>query len=167
VAVLVIVLLIGVIVVGVQTLDLMAVKGGGQPILAVAPLLDAVIDGLRRNSFKAEYWWIYTLILSAMIPSLLNLAIGGFSLVRGIPVVSRQLSPYLPEGHAVASHDRNWLALVLAVQVVAGTCLGLVAQFILLPWWIFGYVLPGLGFGVLQFAQRLEALELPARIWPG
>ena len=60
VAVFVIVLLIGVIVVGVQTLDLMAVRGGGMPILAVAPLLDAVIDGLRRNAFMAEYWWIYT-----------------------------------------------------------------------------------------------------------
>jgi hypothetical protein len=167
VAVLVIVLLIGVIVVGVQTLDLMAVKGGGAPILAVAPLLDAVIDGLRTNAFKAEYWWIYTLMLSAMIPSLLNLAIGGFSLVRGIPVLSRHLSPYLPEGHAVAPHDRNWIALVLAIQVMVGICLGLVSQFILLPWWIFGYVMPGLGFGVLQFAQRIEALDLPARLWPG
>ena len=106
-------------------------------------------------------------MLSAMIPSLLNLAIGGFSLVRGIPVLSRQIYPFLPEGHAVASHDRNWLSLVLIVQVIAGICLGLVAQFVLLPWWIFGSVLPGLGFGILQFAQKIEALDLPARLWPG
>jgi hypothetical protein len=131
----------------------------------VAPLLDAAMDSFKRNSFKAEYWWIYTLMLSAMLPSLTNLAIGGFSLVRGIPILSRHLHVYFPEGHAVAPHHRNWLALVLAIQVLAGICLGLVAQFVLLPWWIFGYFLPGLGFGVAKFAHSIEALDLPAKIW--
>ena len=35
----------------------------------------------------------------------------------------------------------------------------------LLPWWIFGYVLPGLGFGVLKFALGIEAFDLPQRIF--
>jgi hypothetical protein len=165
IAVLVIVLLVAVMVIAIQMLNLMAVRGGGQPILPVVPLLDAVFNSLKSNTFEAEYWWAYTLLVSAMIPSLANLAIGGFSLVRGIPIVSRRLYAYLPERHAVAPHDRNWISVVLAVQVMAGICLAFVAQFILLPWWIFGYVLPGLGFGVLKFALGVEALDLPGRIF--
>ena len=163
-AVLVIVLLVAVMVVGIQTLNLMAVKGGGHQILPVAPLLDAVFDSLKRRSFEPEYWWAYTLLLSSMIPSLANLAIGGFSLVRGIPIVSRHLHGRLPKGHTVARRDRNWISLVLTVQAMAGICLGFASQFVLLPWWIFGYVLPGMGFGVLKFALSVEAFNLPGRI---
>lgn len=165
-AVLGIVLLIGAIVLGVQTLDLVAVRGGAQPILPMAPLLDAVMEGFRTKSFRAEYWWVYTLILSAMIPSLLNLAIGGFSLVRGVPLLSRYLQPHLPEHRAVSPPERNWISLVLSVQVIAGIGLGFLAQFVLLPWWIFGYVLPGLGLGVFHFAQTIEALNLPSQFLP-
>jgi hypothetical protein len=164
-AVFVMVLLVVVMVVAVQMLNLMAVMGGGQAILPVAPLLHAVFNSLKQNSFEPEYWWAYTLLVSAMIPSLLNLTIGGFSLLRGIPIVSRYLSAYLPEGRSVPSQDCNWISLVLAVQVTAGLCLGFAAQFILLPWWIFGYVLPGLGFGVLKFALGVEALDLPGRVF--
>jgi hypothetical protein len=165
IAVLVIVILVAVMVVAIQALNLMAVMGGGQAILPVVPLLDAVYDSLKQNSFEPEYWWAYTLLVSAMIPSLVNLTIGGFSLLRGIPIVSQHLYAYLPEGHAVATQDRNWISLVLAIQVTAGLCLGFVAQFILLPWWIFGYILPGLGFGVLKFALSAEAFDLPGRIF--
>ena len=164
IALVTVVLLVAGMIVGVQVINLMAVQGGGKPLLDVAPLLIAVIGSLKHYSFNAEYWWVYTLLFSAMIPSLLNLTIGGFSLVRGIPVLSRRLQAYLPEGHGVAQHDRNWISLVLSIQAMAGICLGIVSQFILLPWWIFGYVLPGLGFGVLQFAQLVERFNLPARI---
>lgn len=162
VAVLVIVLLSGVIVLGVQTLDLLAVQAGAEPLLSVAPLLDAVINGFKTKTFRAEYWWIYTLILSAMIPSLLNLVIGGFSLVRGVPALSRYLNARLPERRAVSTSERNWISLVLSAQVMTGMCVGFVAQFVLLPWWIFGYVLPGLGLGIFRFAQAIEALNLPS-----
>lgn len=166
VAVLVVVMLVGVIVVGVQTLDLVAMRAGAPPVLPVAPLLDAVIDGFKTKSFRAEYWWIYTLMLSGMVPSLLNLIVGGFSLVRGIPVLSRYLHTYLPEGHAVAVEERNWISLVLAIQVVTGMFLGFFAQFVLLPWWILGHLLPGLGLGVFKFAQTIEALNLPGQFLP-
>ena len=80
-------------------------------------------------------------------------------------MVSRHLHNYLPERHAVAPHDRNWISLVLAIQAMAGICFGFASQFILLPWWIFGYVLPGLGFGVLKFALGIEAFDLPGRLF--
>jgi hypothetical protein len=53
---------------------------------------------------------------------------------------------------------------MLSIQAMVGLCLAGVSQFILLPWWIFGYLLPGLGFGILQFAQQVERFDLPARI---
>ena len=164
-AVLVMMLLVGVMVVAIQTLNLMAVKGGGEAILPVAPLLHAVFNSLKENSFEPEHWWAYTLLVSGMIPSLINLTIGGFSLLRGIPIVSKHLYAYLPGDHNVAPQTRHWISLVLAVQVMAGACLAFAAQFILLPWWIFGYVLPGLGFGVLKFALGIEAFDLPQRIF--
>ncbi len=164
-AVLVLVLLVGLMVVAIQTLNLMAVMGGGDAILPVAPLLHAIFKSLRENSFEPEHWWAYTLLVSGMIPSLINLTIGGFSLLRGIPVLSRQLHAYLPENRVVPAQRRYWISLVLAIQVMAGMCLGLAAQFILLPWWIFGYVLPGLGFGVLKFALNIEAFDLPKRLF--
>jgi hypothetical protein len=97
----------------------------------------------------------------------MNLAIGGFSLLRGIPVVSRHLHALLPEGHGVASHERNRIALILSVQAMIGLSLAVAWQFVVLPWWLFGRVMPGLGFGVLKFAQSVEALDLPARIFGG
>jgi hypothetical protein len=166
VAVLVVVLLVGVIVVGVQTLDLVAVRAGAPPVIPVAPLLDAALNGFKTKSFRAEYWWIYTVMLSGMIPSLLNLIIGGFSLVRGIPILSRYLQASLPEGRAVTSDERNWVSLVLAIQLVTGMLLGVLAQLVFLPWWILSYVLPGMGLGIFTFAQTVEALNLPGRLWP-
>jgi hypothetical protein len=153
VAVLVIMVLVVVMVTGVQVLNTAAVLGGGTPVLAVSPLL----DGIAANPAAPQYWWIYALLLSTMIPSLLNLAIGGFSLVRGIPILSRYLHAHLPKDEAVAPEDRTWIALILMFQLMGGICLGIVAQFVLLPWWIFGHILPGLGIGVLQFARSVAA----------
>lgn len=164
-SVLVLLLLIGAVVLGVQTVDMAAESEGARPLLSVAPLLDAVIEGFRTKTFKAEYWWLYTLMLSGMVPSLLNLVAGGFSLLRGIPLVSRYLHTHLPENRPVPAHERNWVSLLLSVQVVAGMGLAALAQLVLLPWWIFGHVLPGLGVGIAQFAQNIEKLNLPAYIW--
>jgi hypothetical protein len=62
-------------------------------------------------------------------------------------------------------HERNWIALILSGQAMTGMTLAFFWQFVLLPWWIFGFVMPGLGFGVLKFAQEMGALNLPARIF--
>jgi hypothetical protein len=47
-----------------------------------------------------EYWWAYALLLSTTIPSLVNLAIGGMALTRGIPWLARLLLQWIPEGKA-------------------------------------------------------------------
>ena len=68
-------------VIGVQAFDASAVRGGGAPVLPLEPLF----NGIAANPSAPEYWWIYALLLSTMIPSLTNLVIGGTSLVRGLP----------------------------------------------------------------------------------
>jgi hypothetical protein len=167
VAVLMMVLLVAVMVLGVQTLNLMAMRGGESEILPLAPLLNAVSFGAGGASFQAEDWWAYTLLFLALVPSLMNLAIGGFSLLRGLPMVSRRLHAMLPGGRGMDHHERNWIALILSAQAMTGGTLALLWQFVLLPWWIFGYVMPGLGFGVLKFAQEVGALNLPGQIFGG
>ena len=85
-------------VMGVQAFDALAVHGGGKPILP----LDTLFDGVAANPTAPEYWWLYALLLSTMIPSLVNLVIGGTSLVRGVPGVSSLLLRFMPERGNVA-----------------------------------------------------------------
>jgi hypothetical protein len=54
--------------VGVQAFDALAVHGGGTPILP----LDALFNGIAVHPSAPEYWWLYALLLSTMIPSLVT-----------------------------------------------------------------------------------------------
>ena len=79
-------------VIGVQAFDASAVRGGGAPVLPLEPLF----NGIAANPSAPEYWWIYALLLSTMIPSLVNLMIGGASLVRGLPGLPSLLLRKIP-----------------------------------------------------------------------
>ena len=63
------------------------------------------------------------LVLSTMIPSLVNLVIGGTSLLRGLPGVPSLLLRYIPERGGVLKWNRHWIATVLA-----GAALGIAAR---------------------------------------
>jgi hypothetical protein len=63
-----------------------------------------------------------------MIPSLVNLVIGGRSPGRGLPGFSSLLQRYIPERGGVLKWDRHWIATVLTAQVAAGATLGIAAQ---------------------------------------
>jgi hypothetical protein len=80
VAAVIVVGLLFTIVIGVQTFGHLAQHGGGADLIRV----DKILDGVVSNPSAPEYWWAYALLLSTMIPSLINLAIGGTSLLRGI-----------------------------------------------------------------------------------
>jgi hypothetical protein len=92
-------------VIGVQTFDELAVHGGGEKA-AVLPL-NPLFDGIAQNPAAPEYWWAYALLLSSMIPSLVNLTIGGMAFTRGIPWLSRLLLQWMPEGKAVPEYKRQ------------------------------------------------------------
>ena len=146
-------------VIGVQAFDALAVHGGGYAILPLTPLF----DGLAAHPEAPEYWWIYALLLSTTIPSLVNLVIGGTALTRTAPGLPSLLLQKIPAGRAVPAFDRAWVALVLTLQVVGGVILGVAAQ-ALLAVGLIRYVMPWLGLGLLDLARAVAAFDLPARV---
>jgi hypothetical protein len=110
-----------VMVVGVQAFDGLAVHGGSKPVLP----LDVLFNRIAAHPTAPEYWWLYALLLSTMIPSLVNLVIGGASLMRGVPGVPALLLRFMPERGGVLRWDRHWIAAVLTSQVAIGAAVGL------------------------------------------
>jgi hypothetical protein len=145
--------------IGVQIFDRLAEQGGADAVLPLAP----IFDGVAANPGAPEYWWAYALLLSTMIPSLVNLMIGGASLLRGVPGVSALLLRFIPAGKAVPAFDRSWIALVLTVQVFAGAFFGIAAQAFLALGVIF-YLLPRLGLGLLDTVRDVVGLDLPTHV---
>jgi len=160
-AAIVIALLALTMVVGVQAFNELAVHGGG-PNAAVLSL-DALFDGIDKDPGAPEYWWLYALLLSTMIPSLVNLVIGGMALTRGLPGFGRLLVNFMPAGKAVPAFDRAWMAAILSVQVCGGIFLGFAAQF-LLAWILLFHIMPLVGPNLLDRARDVAAFDAPARI---
>ena len=100
---------------------------------------------------------------STLIPSLVNLTIGGTSLLRGIPGLPPLLLRFMPAGKAEPTFDRAWLALVLTVQVFLGALLGIAAQAFLAIGVLF-YVLPWMGIELLDTARAVAEFDLPMRV---
>jgi hypothetical protein len=146
-------------VVGVQAFEGLAVHGGGKPVLP----LDELFDGIATLPAYPEYWWVYALLLSTVIPSLINLMIGGASLLRGVPGLPSLILRFMPVGKAVPAFDRAWIALVLTLQIVVGAILGIAAQALLIVG-VIAYVMPWLGLGLLDMARDIAAFNLPLRI---
>jgi hypothetical protein len=146
-------------VVGVQAFDALAVHGGSTPVLP----LDALFNGVAAHPSPPEYWWLYALLLSTMIPSLVNLVIGGTSLVRGLPGVPSLLLRFMPEHGTVARFERAWIATVLTAQVAGGAALGIAAQALLVVV-IIGYMMPLAGLELLDMARDVAAFNLPSRV---
>ncbi len=146
-------------VIGVQAFDELAVHGGGKPVLP----LDTLFDGIAKNPAAPEYWWAYALLLSSMIPSLINLTIGGMAFTRGIPWLARLILNWIPEGKAVPEYKRQPAAIGLTVQMFAGAVLGIAAQ-AFLAWGLIFHVMPWIGLDLLDMARAVAAFDLPARV---
>jgi len=134
---------------GVQLFDDLAVYGGGERVLP--PMVD-FLDAIKANPAKPEYWWVYAMLFSTMLPSLINLFIAGVSLARGVPGVPSWLMGKVRESEAVPAYDRLLVAIVLALQGVAGLAIALAAQGLLF-WVIIWQGMPRLGIGVLDLAH--------------
>jgi hypothetical protein len=148
------------LVVGAQAFDDLVALGGGHRVLPLGPFF----DGIATHPTAPEYWWVYALLFSTMIPSIINLVIGGTSLMRGIPGVSSLLVKFMPTNKAVPAFDRAWIATVLTLQLVGGAILGILVQFALI-YVVFGYVMPWLGLELLDVARAVADFDLPGRIF--
>jgi hypothetical protein len=149
-----------VMVIGIQALNSTTLHAGAKPVL----LLQKLFDGITTNPANPEYWWVYALLISTLIPSFANLMIGGTSLLRGIPGLSSVLLRHMPERKGVPEFDRRWIALTLTLQIFVGAVLGVGAQIGLAVGIIF-YVMPWLGLGLLEMCVATADLNLPERIW--
>jgi hypothetical protein len=159
-AVIVIALLACTMVVGIQAFDFMSAHAGAKSIL---PLRD-LFEGIVVDGFAPKYWWLYALFLSAMIPSLVNLGIGGFALTRGIPRLSTRLYNLMDSTGPVSDFNRIQIAALLGAQVVGGIVLGIAAQ-TLLAFALFRYAMPSLGIGLLDLARLVANFDLPGRLF--
>ncbi len=159
-AAVIITLLAATMVIGVQAFDIVTVHSGGEPVLPLRELF----DGVAARPSEPEYWWLYAVLISSMIPSMLNLAIGGVAFLRGVPGLPSVVLGFLPAGNAVAPFNRAWIALVLTAQIFFGTGLGVAAQAVLAIG-VIGYGLPWLGFHILDVARDIADFNLPERVW--
>lgn len=150
-----------VMVVGVQASSYVAFRGGGGEPHGLR--LGLLFNGLAAHPEAPEYWWLYALLLSTMIPSLLNLVIGGTALARAAPGMTTLLLSHVPAGRDVPAFDRAWVALVLTVQVAGGVVLGVVAQ-ALLAIALIRYVMPTVGLGLLDMARAVATFNVPEKI---
>jgi hypothetical protein len=146
-------------VVGVQAFDELAVHGGGKPVLP----LDTLFDGIAKNPAAPEYWWAYALLLSSMIPSLINLAISGMAFTRGIPGLAKLLLNWIPEGRDMPDYKRQPAAIGLMIQMFAGAALGIAVQ-LTIAWFLILRVMPAIGLDLLDMARAVAAFDLPTRI---
>ena len=149
-------------VVAVQAFDQLSVHGGGERA-ALLPI-DTLVEGIGKNPAAPEYWWVYALLLSSMIPSLVNLMIGGTSLLRGVPGLPALLLRFMPEGRAVPTFDRSWLALIFTSQIFAGAFLGLGAQAFLV-WGVFFHLMPSIGLDLLDMARVAASFDVPGKFF--
>ena len=155
----IVVLSVFTMVIAVQIFDHLTEHGGGTRVLPLDPL----ITGIAEHPAAPEYWWVYALLLSTMIPSFANLMIGGASLARGVPGLPILLLGFMPAGRAVAPFERTWMALVLTAQVFLGAFFGIVAQVLLAVGVIF-HIMPWFGLRLLDSARDVAALDLPMQV---
>jgi len=142
-----------------QAFNHMTRVGGGEEVLDAGALLAALSDPARRA--LPEYWWLYAMLFSTLIPSVVNVMVGALSLVRGLPRLNDWIARAMDDG-AVGS-ERYWMVPALAVQtlfawvigvvVMIGAALGLL--FVVLPW---------CGVHLIPALQALAAADLPGAL---
>jgi hypothetical protein len=120
-------------VLSIQLFDELAANTAGESarFLPLGPLF----DGIETQPSAPEFWWVYAMLLSTMIPSLVNLVIGGASLVRGVPWVTRLLLHLMQERRAPPSFNRQWITLLLTLQVFVGAAIGIICRAFWPTWW--------------------------------
>ncbi len=146
---------------GIQAFDTMAWFGGG-PNARILPL-ETLFDGIHANPTAPEYWWVYVMLVSTMIPSLVNLTIGTTSMLRGITPIRRWLLARMPATAAPSHTDRALMTTVLSLQVFLAVPIGVLAQGVLL-WVVLGVLLPAFGWELLTLAEWAASLDLPRRL---
>jgi hypothetical protein len=161
VAVPLIVLLAVVTVVAVQTFDDIAVLRAG-PHALILPL-GPLFEGLENRPGDYEFWWVWFMLFSTLIPSLINLVIGAAAFLRGLPSLNAWILKRLPEGKAVRESDRLPVACALAGQLAGGLLISGVLLYLLAAY-VVPIGIPTLGAFIRDFSEQVAAFNAPARL---
>ncbi len=147
------IMLAGVMLVSLAYVQLMNIAAG-----FVIVDVDALLKTLRTDPGNPTVWWIYATIFTTMIPSLVNLFLGGLAIVRGVP----RLTPWiaktlLPEDpRALTLHTRFLASAALTGQAAVAGFGALVVGWC--GWWIVSSGLTLIGLGLLPMAETINAL---------
>ena len=156
-------LLSAAMVLGIQAFDAMAIRGGGQ---AVLPLHTLLAD-LQARPAEPEFWWIYALLLSTLLPSAANAVVGCTSWLRSWPWLNDRLLRQMPDrvGHKAETlvYHRISVAAWLTAQLAVGTLMGLLALG-LWVWALLGGLMPWAGLNLLDSMRWLVDQHWPQRL---
>jgi hypothetical protein len=161
VAIPVIALLAFVSVFAVQTFDDIAALRAGSNA-RIMPL-DTLFAGLDAHPGNPEYWWVWLMLFSTLIPSAINLCIAAASLVRGLPFLNTWIVKRMQAAEALRDSDRLLLASALSAQIAGGVLATGVALYLIGVWFL-PIWLPFLGGYARDFSEALAANDAPARI---
>ncbi|MFZ1963186.1 MAG: hypothetical protein WAU78_06930 [Roseiarcus sp.] len=161
VAVPLIVLLALVTVVAVQTFDDIAVLRAGTDALILP--LGPLFEGLENRPGDTEFWWVWFMLFSTLIPSLINLVIGAAAFLRGLPSLHAWILNRMPEGKAVRDNDRLPVACALAGQLAGGLLISGVLLYLLAAY-VVPIGIPTLGATIRDFSEEVAAFNAPARL---
>ncbi len=141
----------------VQLFGAMEILGvAGRATLATDDILMGMNNPAQRSN--SQYFWIYAMLFSTMIPSLLNIAIGAFALMRGAGPLNRWVVDGMKNGFTGRGHFGA--ACWLGVQLPLGVLLGLAINYFVLKFLFFAG--PIYGIGLLDYLIAIEQANWPA-----
>ena len=156
VAPLVVALLAVIIVFAVQTFDDIAEMRAGEVARIMEP--GPLFEGLEARDPK--FSWVWLMLLSPLIPSVINLCVAAASFLRGLPFLNAWIVRKMPD--TIQDSDRVLLASALGGQVAAGALLTGVVLY-LIGVWLLPLLVPILGF-IREVSEGVANYDAPRRI---
>ncbi|MCA8901902.1 MAG: hypothetical protein KDA53_11710 [Hyphomonas sp.] len=140
-----------------KLMNTVSITNGGKPVLDVTQI---ILD-LRTNPGNPSLWWIYVTVFTTFLPSVVNLSLGGLSVLRGVPGFTRRIAKkWLPEDPALLTVRQRAIVSAALTSQWGIALFGATALMILLV--VFSQdLLSQIGLGLVDFADWLDGLNIP------
>ena len=154
-------LLAFVAVVAVQTFGDIGILRAGEAghVVPLGPLFEK----LESHPADVENWWIWLMLFSTAVPSVVNLAIASFAFLRGVPFVTKWMLSLMPKDAAMRPRDCLRVSAALAAQVAIGMLLTAMLLYLLFDN-VIPFALPWLGGVIRDFSEQIAAYNAPAHV---
>lgn len=131
------------------------------------PIIDPsrIIINMQDNKHRwnPQFWWLYIMLFSTLLPSLINFFIGTLSVFRGYRPLNSWIVRQMPARRNMTSLSRLWLPPILATQFMGSALI----SFAILAsglWLLINGILPIFGMTVFEMLSNVEQINLPAKI---